>query len=96
MPNPTEPQNSQPIIAICRPTHFGVQYEINPWMEDNISRVEDARAREQWDALLAEMRVMEPAPHLPDMRFIVNAGRALDDVFVPAIFCVPQRAPESF
>ena len=53
MSNPTEPQSSQPIIAMCRPTHFGVQYEINPWMEGNIGRVDAARAREQWDALHA-------------------------------------------
>jgi len=85
---------------MCRPTHFGVQYEINPWMEGNIGRTDAARAREQWEALHAllaehaEVRVMEPAPHLPDMCFIANAGLALDDVFVPAVFRVPQRAPE--
>ncbi len=85
---------------MCRPTHFSVQYEINPWMEGNIGRANAVRARDQWNALhsmlseRAEVHVMEPAPHLPDMCFIANAGLALDDVFVPAVFRVPQRAPE--
>ncbi len=53
------------MIAMCRPLHFGVQYEINPWMEGNIGRADTGRAREQWDALhallaeRAEVRVME-------------------------------------
>ena len=41
------------MIAMCRPLHFGVQYEINPWMEGNIGRADTGRARKQWDALHA-------------------------------------------
>ncbi len=44
---------SRPILAMCPPEHFGVQYEINPWMEGNIGRADAARAREQWDVLHA-------------------------------------------
>jgi len=29
------PDKSQPVLAMCRPEHFAVQYEINPWMEGN-------------------------------------------------------------
>jgi lysine-ketoglutarate reductase/saccharopine dehydrogenase-like protein (TIGR00300 family) len=95
-----EKAKSQTVLAMSRPEHFGVQYEINPWMEGNIGRTNTTRARDQWDALhallaeRAEVRVMEPALHLPDMCFIANAGLVLEDVFVPAVFRVPQRAPE--
>ena len=80
---------------MSRPEHFGVQYEINPWMEGNIGRTNTTRARDQWDALhallaeRAEVRVMEPALHLPDMCFIANADPVLEDVFR-----VAQRMPE--
>ena len=40
MLNSTEPQSSQPIIAMCRPTYFGVQYEINSRMEENIGQAD--------------------------------------------------------
>ena len=42
------PDKSQPALAMCRPEYFGVQYEINPWMEGNIGRTDTARARDQW------------------------------------------------
>jgi N-dimethylarginine dimethylaminohydrolase len=67
-------------ILMCRPDHFGVEYEINPWMHvDN--QVDRARALSQWDALHRayaslgqEVVLAEPVRGLPDMVFTANAG----------------------
>jgi lysine-ketoglutarate reductase/saccharopine dehydrogenase-like protein (TIGR00300 family) len=87
-------------ILMCPPTHFDVQYVINPWMEGNIGKVRLTEAQKQWDALyriLSErcrVRIVDPVPHQPDMCFVANAGLKLENVFVPTRFRVPQRAPE--
>ena len=87
-------------VLVCAPTHFGVEYVINPWMAGNIGTASAKRARRQWDALvailddLAEVVRIEPGPGLPDMCFAANGGFALDGRFVPATFSVSQRAPE--
>jgi N-dimethylarginine dimethylaminohydrolase len=65
---------------MCPPRHFGVLYEINPWMHREVE-VEPDRAREQWDRLVATLRdagaeveVMDPHPDVPDLVFTANAG----------------------
>ena len=87
-------------VLVCTPTHFGVEYVINPWMVGNVGAVSVAEARRQWDALVAvldahaEVVRIEPGPGLPDMCFAANGGFALDGRFVPSTFSVSQRAPE--
>ncbi len=87
-------------IAMCEPTWFGVEYVINPWMEGQVGRASRDAARQQWQALyellrpLASIVVQPAAPHLPDLCFVANAGLVLDDLFVPSVFRVRQRAPE--
>ena len=64
------------------PTHYDVNYVINPWMEGNVHRASKARACEQWKALYAELekraevKLVEPAVGWPDMVFTANAGLA--------------------
>ena len=65
---------------MCPPIHFGVLYEINPWMHREVT-VDHDRARAQWDRLVAtlndagaEVEVMEPHPDVPDLVFTANAG----------------------
>jgi len=88
-------------LIMCRPTHFGVQYVINPWMQGHIGRARQTVAQQQWDQLheilagLAEVTVIEPSPGLPDMCFVANAGVVLNNRFVPSLFRFPQREPES-
>jgi len=88
-------------IAMCEPTHFGVEYVINPWMEGHVGRVSSATARRQWQGLHELLRphaeiVLQPAvTGLPDQCFTANAGLVLGDVFVPSVFRVSQRAPEA-
>ncbi|MBV8159563.1 MAG: amidinotransferase [Acidimicrobiia bacterium] len=85
---------------MCPPEHFGVLYEINPWMHREV-RVDADRARQQWDALKAtlelagaEIDVLEPAPGLPDIVFTANAGVVNGHQFVPSRFRHPERQGE--
>lgn len=85
---------------MCAPRHFGVLYEINPWMSREVP-VSTDRSREQWDGLVAglidvgaEIETIEPIDGLPDMVFTANAGVAWDDRFVPSRFRHAERSGE--
>ena len=100
-PSAAAPAAAAPRVLVCPPTHFGVEYVINPWMVGNIGAASAERARRQWDALVAilaeraELRAIAPRPGMPDMCFTANGGFALAGRFVPATFAVSQRAPEA-
>ena len=86
---------------MCPPEHFGVLYEINPWMSRAV-RVDPDRARSQWDDLVAALRsagaeieLQEPRPDLPDLVFTANAGLVNGRQFVPARFRHPERRGET-
>jgi N-dimethylarginine dimethylaminohydrolase len=87
-------------FLMCKPTHFGVSYVINPWMQGNIDRTSAERATAQWRALLtaiaahARVELVDPEPGLPDMVFTANAGLVLDDVCVVSRFRHPERQGE--
>ena len=85
---------------MCPPEHFGVLYEINPWMHREVA-VDLDRARQQWEDLVAtlegagaEVERLEPEPGLPDLVFTANAGVVNAGRFVPSRFRHPERAPE--
>lgn len=86
---------------MCPPQHFGVLYEINPWMHTEV-RVDVDLARAQWEGLVsnltaagAEVVAMEPAEHVPDLVFTANAGLVSGSTFVPSHFRHPERQPET-
>ena len=87
-------------ILMCRPTHFGVQYVINPWMAGHVGRARREVAVQQWHRLheiisgFAEVRLIDGAEHLPDMCFTANAGLVIGGRCVPTSFRVQQRQPE--
>lgn len=91
----------RPGIVMCRPTHFAVQYVINPWMQGQIGRARNDVALEQWQRLheivasLTDVSVIEGEPALPDMCFVANAGLVVGDRFIPSVFRFPQREAES-
>ena len=91
----------RPGIVMCRPTYFGVQYVINPWMQGQVGRARNDVAQEQWDRLheivasLTDVAVIQAKPGLPDMCFVANAGLLVGNRFVPSRFRFPQRQPES-
>ncbi len=67
-------------ILMCRPEHFGIEYEINPWMHVAVE-VDHDRAVEQWEAVhstygqLGEsIALATPVAGLPDMVFTANAA----------------------
>lgn len=88
-------------FLVCRPEHFGVLYEINPWMHAEVAP-DPERARSQFEGLVqalrdagAEVEFQEPAEGLPDLVFTANAGVVNGRQFVPAHFRHPQRQGET-
>ncbi|MGH9215331.1 MAG: dimethylarginine dimethylaminohydrolase family protein, partial [Acidimicrobiales bacterium] len=86
---------------MCPPLHFGVLYEINPWMSSEVS-VDPELALAQWEGLVAtleaagaEVVVMEPVADVPDLVFTANAGLVNGGQFVPSHFRHPERQPET-
>ncbi|WP_432541388.1 dimethylargininase [Kineococcus sp. SYSU DK002] len=87
-------------LLMCRPEHFAVSYEINPWM-DPARPVDVARALAQWDGLRATLEGLGHAvelvpggPGLPDMVYTANGGLVTPEGTVGARFAHPQRAGE--
>ena len=87
-------------ILMCPPTHYGVEYEINPWMHVT-TQVDRRLAQQQWEALLrtyrelgVEVVLADPIPGLPDMVFTANAGLTSGDRVVLSRFRHPERQRE--
>jgi N-dimethylarginine dimethylaminohydrolase len=85
---------------MCPPSHFGVRYEINPWMSVRRS-ADQERAEREWlrlrdtfVALGAQVELETPGPGLPDQVFTANAGFALGDRAVAATFLHSERQGE--
>jgi N-dimethylarginine dimethylaminohydrolase len=92
---------SSPRILMCPPDYFGIEYEINPWMNVRIGS-DHERARRQWNALhqaLEELGVivdlLEPVPGLPDLVFTANAGVVYHKLFIGSRFRFGVRQGES-
>lgn len=86
---------------MCRPTHFTVDYSINPWMNPDVP-VDTALAVRQWETLVRVYRELghrveqiEPVPGLPDMVFAANSGTVVAGRVLGARFRAPQRAAEA-
>ena len=86
---------------MCPPQHFGVLYEINPWMHEEV-QVDPDLAMAQWEGLVAALRAagaevvtMEPQASVPDLVFTANAGLVSGDRFVPSHFRHPERQGET-
>jgi N-dimethylarginine dimethylaminohydrolase len=88
-------------ILMCRPDYYGIEYEINPWM--NVRAGSDPeRAGAQWQALRSTLTdlgvavdLIEPVPGLPDLVFTANAGLVYHNLFLPARFRFGVRQGES-
>lgn len=87
-------------VLMCAPDHFGVRYEINPWMD--LRKAPDlARARRQWAALTAayvaagiSVELVEPHPSQPDLVFTANAGLVAGRRFIASRFRHKERRGE--
>src|SRR4051794_12212444 len=81
-----------PRILMCPPDFYGIEYEINPWMDRAVGSDPTESAR-QWGALRATLEdlgvaveLMEPRPGLPDLVFTANAGLVFGDLFLSSRF----------
>ncbi len=90
-----------PRILMCPPDHYGIEYEINPWMNRSLGAVRVLAFR-QWtnlrDALVTlgvRVETLQPRPGLPDLVFTANAGLVFRDLFLSSRFKHDVRARES-
>lgn len=91
-----------PSFLMCPPDHYGVEYEINPWMSLRRNAVRET-AKRQWDRLVealeslpdVSVEFVRPHPGLPDMVFTANAGIVAGKRFISSRFRPPQRRDES-
>jgi len=87
-------------ILMCAPDYFGVDYIINPWMENQVGQATLPRAQAQWEnlrrnlAAYSDIAFVPPTPGLPDMVFTANAGLAIGDKAVVSRFQARERRPE--
>ncbi len=88
-------------ILMCPPDHFGIEYEINPWMNVRVGS-DTERSRLQWTALhgtLQELGVLvdqiDPVPGLPDLVFTANAGVVYRNLFISSRFRFGVRQGET-
>ena len=86
---------------MCPPTYYTIAYEINPWMHLR-RQVAHGRAVRQWRRLYAVLttrvkipvRLIRPAPGLPDLVFTANAGLVAGRTFIRSNFRHPERQGE--
>jgi N-dimethylarginine dimethylaminohydrolase len=88
-------------FVMCRPTHFTVSYEINPWM-DTTQAVDADVALAQWEELKATherlghtVDVVPGVPGLPDMVYAANGALLTAEGNVGVRFTHPERAGEA-
>jgi len=91
----------KPTILMCPPDHYGIEYEINPWMKTSNNSIKDV-ASKQWISLhkiLCNLDVkvekVEPQSTLPDMCFIANAGLVYKKRFISSRFLHDVRQKET-
>jgi N-dimethylarginine dimethylaminohydrolase len=90
-----------PVLLMCRPTHYTIAYEINPWMslKRQANRV---RALAQWSRLYdiltrrlgVRVRLLPAAPGVPDLAFTANAGLVRGRTLIRSNFRHPERQRE--
>ena len=88
-------------ILMCPPDHYGIEYEINPWMNRSLGAVREL-AFTQWKLLRetlvglgVEVEEMTPRAGLPDLVFTANAGLVFGRRFLSSRFRHEVRARES-
>ncbi len=87
-------------LLMCTPEYFGVQYVINPWMQNQMGQVDPDRAHHQWKSFyqliqkVANVELLTPQPHVPDLVFTANAGLFYEKTFIPSLFRHEERKRE--
>src|SRR5688572_33495866 len=83
---------TEPHILMCPPDYYGIEYEINDWM-DRARPADCEKAKAQWKRLYetlvglkAKVSLLEPQKGLPDLVFTANAGLMFHDRFISSRF----------
>ena len=91
---------SEPHILMCPPDHYGIEYEINAWM-DREKQADRELAVKQWNDLRnilqdlgARISQLQPIAGLPDMVFTANAGLIYRNRAIVSRFRPYQRRGE--
>src|SRR5262245_57894583 len=88
-------------LLLCPPDRYGIEYEINPWM-DRACQTNQKLAAGQWQGLRDTLgslgcgiETIEPQAGLPDMVFTANAGLVAGNQFFRSNFRHRERQGES-
>src|SRR5262245_53443411 len=91
---------ARPHILMCPPEHYGIEYEINPWMSRERG-ADHPLAAQQWTTLFnlltglgAHVSLVTPAAGLPDLVFTANAALIHGQRAILSHFRHPQRQGE--
>jgi N-dimethylarginine dimethylaminohydrolase len=86
--------------AMVRPTHFRIDYQINPYM-DRRHQPDPTLAQDQWDAVVAALEaagasvdVIDQRADSPDMVYAMNLGLAITTQDGPQVVISHMRYPE--
>jgi N-dimethylarginine dimethylaminohydrolase len=89
-----------PRILMCPPDYYGIEYEINPWM-NRARQADHDVATAQWNGLYevlqragAQVSLLTPEKGLPDLVFTANAGLVFRDRVILSRFRYSQRQAE--
>ncbi len=102
-PSVSSPQRpaTKPRLLMCPPDHYGIEYEINPWMHKE-RQADHALAVDQWNALRrhieaagAHVELLQPVPGLPDLVFTANAAMIYQHKALLSRFRFRERRGES-
>ena len=92
---------ARPSFLMCRPTHYTISYEINPWMSLK-RQANRERAMAQWTQLYrilattlrVPVRLLPARPGVPDLVFTANAGLVQGRTLIRSNFRYPERQRE--
>jgi N-dimethylarginine dimethylaminohydrolase len=87
-------------ILVCDPSHYQINYEINPWMSLSL-KADNEKAIQQWESLVDKLESLgvdvvkvDPVLDLPDMVFTANAGFRFGNHVLLSNFKYKERQPE--
>lgn len=73
-------------VLMVKPSYFDVEYEINPHMKGQIGKVDNMRAKSEWDFLVTgfkelgfDVQILDGVEGLPDMVFCANQSLPYSD-----------------
>ncbi len=87
-------------FLMAKPEYFRIQYIINPWMKNQVGKVNKLLALQQWEALYglvsqyADVKLVDPVDGVPDLVFTANAASIKGKHAILSHFHYPERQLE--